>query len=136
MAAGPAAVHEQIMAQFGVAEDLPCADNKFLVPLKRSPEFRVLRPSLVGEAPHPVLDSWLDDGFHFFVFQLKNSGASAGSGAAALAVFAMHPDQREPVSAVTVVPTETGRHARITDVRDPTSSYEAPLPGVDVDDPS
>ena len=124
-------MHEQIAAQFGVAEDLPCADSSFLAPLKRSPEFRTLRPRLAGKAPHPVIDSWLDDGFHFFVFQLAENehpdGATAGS--VALAVFAMHPDQQEPVSAVTVVPTETGGHAQITDVRDPSSSYIAPLPG-------
>jgi hypothetical protein len=122
-------MHEQIAAQFGVADDLPCADSSLLVPLKRSGEFRGLRPQLAGKAPHPVLDSWLDDGFHFFVFALRDEGSRAGTEAVALAVFAMHPDQREPVSAVTVVSTETGRHARITDLRDPESSYVAPLPG-------
>jgi hypothetical protein len=39
----------------------------------------------------------------------------------------MHPDQAEPVSAVTVVPTETGGHAEITDLREG-GSYVAPLP--------
>jgi hypothetical protein len=121
-------VHEQITAQFGVAEDLPCADASFLVPLKRSPEFRSLRPRLVGDAPHPVVDSWLDDGFHFFVFQLEHDNGGLPD-AVSLAVFAMHPEQKEPVSAVTVVPIETGSHARITDVRDPSNNYVAPLPG-------
>ena len=124
-------MHEQISAQFGVAEDLPCADSSFLPALKRSAEFRTLRPQLAGKAPHPVVDSWLDDGFHFFVFQLAHDEATGARNASpvALAVFAMHPDQREPVSAVTVVPTDTGRHAEITDVRNPESSYVAPLPG-------
>jgi hypothetical protein len=128
-AAGPAAVHEQITARFGVAEDLPCADSSFLAPLKRSPEFRALRRRLAGKAPHPVLDSWLDDGFHFYVFQLADNEQGSGdtAGSVALAVFAMHPDQREPVSAVTVVPTETGRHAEITDLRNPDSSYVTSL---------
>jgi hypothetical protein len=76
-----------------------------------------------------VYDSWLDDGFHFFVFQLAPDPTPAGTAAAGgLAVFAMHPDQREPVSAVTVVPADTGSHAQVTDVRDPDNSYTAPLP--------
>jgi hypothetical protein len=121
-------LHEAIAEEFAVASDLPCADSSFLAPLKRSPEFRGLRPRLAGKPPHPVYDSWLDDGFHFFVFQLRNEDSRADTEAIALAVFAMHPDQREPASAVTVASTETGRHARITDLRDPESSYVAPLP--------
>jgi hypothetical protein len=74
-----------------------------------------------------VYDSWLDDGFHFFVFQLAPQPGSASS--AGLAVFAMHADERDPVSAVTVVPTDTGSHAAVTDLRDPANSYIAPLPG-------
>jgi hypothetical protein len=120
-------LHDAISEQFGVAEDLPCADSSFLAPLKRSREFRGLRPRLAGRPPHPVYDSWLDDGFHFFVFQLAPRAETAG--AAGVAVFAMHPDQRDPVSAVTVVPTDTGSHAAVTDLRDPANSYIAPLPG-------
>jgi len=120
-------LHDAISEQFGVAEDLPCADSAFLAPLKRSPEFRGLRPRLAGQPPHPVYDSWLDDGFHFFVFQLVPHAAGAEDGG--LAVFAMHPDQHEPVSAVTVVPTDTGSHAAVTDLRTPANSYIAPLPG-------
>jgi hypothetical protein len=101
------------------------------VPLKRSPEFRELRPRLAGKAPHPIYDSWLDDGFHFFVFVLapaRDAGGAAAEGG--YAVFAMHPQSSEPVSAVTVVPTETGRDAEITNLREPGGSYLAPLPGV------
>jgi hypothetical protein len=113
-----------------VSDDLPCADSAFLVPLKRSREFRKLRPRLAGKAPHPVFDSWLDDGFHFFVFQLAQTNSTAAAAGAGVAVFAMHPDQAEPVSAVTVVPTETGAHAEITDLREG-GSYTAPLPEPD-----
>lgn len=109
-----------------MSDDLPCADPAFLTPLKRSREFRALRARLAGQAPHPLYDSWLDDGFHFFVFLLAANEQAAAS-AAGLAVFAMHPDQTEPVSAVTVVPSETGRDAEITDLRDG-GSYTAPLP--------
>jgi hypothetical protein len=99
------------------------------VPLKRSAEFRALRRRLAGTAPHPVYDSWLDDGFHFFVFVL----ASDGNGESAteqtnFAVFAMHPESPEPVSAIAVVPTESGVEAEITNMRPPWGSYIAPLP--------
>jgi hypothetical protein len=108
---------------------VPCADSKFLVPLKRSPEFRALRPRLTGKAPHPVYDSWLDDGFHFFVFVLAppqdGKGAAAEGG---YAVFAMHPESAEPVSAITLFATETGREVAITDLRPPGGSHIAPLP--------
>jgi len=39
----------------------------------------------------------------------------------------MHPDQAEPISAVTVIPAETAGHAEITDLREG-GSYVAPLP--------
>jgi hypothetical protein len=84
-----------------------------------------LRPRLAGHAPHPVYDSWLDEGFHFFVFLLAPvSGEHVAD--AGVAVFAMHPDQAEPVSAVTVVPAENGA-AEVTDLREG-GSYTAPLP--------
>jgi hypothetical protein len=107
------------------------------VPLKRSPEFRALRPRLTGSAPHPVFDSWLDDGFHFFVFVL--APAQDGRGAAAeggYAVFAMHPESAEPVSAVTLFATESGRDVEITDLRPPGGSYIAPLPKLSPPGPS
>lgn len=94
------------------------------MPLKRSREFRGLRPRLAGSAPHPVFDSWLDEGFHFFVFQLGGTSAAT----AGVAVFAMHPEQSEPVSAVTVVPTPDGAHAEVTDLKEG-GSYTTPLPG-------
>ena len=111
------------------ADDLPCADSAFLVPLKRSPEFRELRPQLAGKPPHPVVDSWLDDGFHFFIFMLAPvRGPNGAPSDGAVAVFAMHPESAEPVSAVTVVPTGSGSDAEITDLRPPGGSYLAPLP--------
>ena len=53
---------------------------------------------MAGAAPHPVWDSWLDDGFHFFVFQLAPDGGRTVA-TAGLAVFAMHSSQPEPISA-------------------------------------
>lgn len=99
------------------------------MPLKRSPEFRNLRPRLAGKPPHPVFDSWLDDGFHFFVFALRPVESSDGTVRdGAVAVFAMHPESAEPVSAITVVPLNGDNKAEITDLRPPGGSYIAPLP--------
>jgi hypothetical protein len=99
------------------------------VPLKRSAPFRQLRPRLAGRAPHPVADSWLDDGFHFFMFVLAPAASAKGEQAdPGVAVFAMHPDSPEPVSAITVVPTERPELAEITNLRPPGGSYIAPLP--------
>ena len=99
------------------------------MPLKRSPEFRALRPRLVGEAPHPVFDSWLDDGFHFFVFllALEGDGHDDRAEESAVAVFAMHPEKTDPVSAVTIIPTANGRQAEITNLIAPGGSYKVQL---------
>ena len=99
------------------------------MPLKRSAEFRKLRSRLAGRAPHPVADSWIDDGFHFFMFGL--APASSGQSPRAdggVAVFAMHPESPGPISAISVVPTESADHAEITNLREPGGSYIAPLP--------
>lgn len=131
MAAGPADLHEHIATQFGVGDGVPCADAAFLVPLKRSPEFRGLRSRLAGQAPHGPADSWQDDGFHFFVFALRgeNGHVAARSEEVPVAVFAMHPEAEGlVVSAVVVSPTERGTHAEITNLREPSESYIAPLP--------
>jgi hypothetical protein len=97
--------------------------------LKRSPEFRALRGRLAGAAPHPVYDSWLDDGFHFFVFVLASDGDGAGTTEqTSFAVFAMHPESSEPVSAITIVPNDSGTEAEITNLQPPGGSYLAPFP--------
>jgi hypothetical protein len=99
------------------------------VPLKRAREFRALRGRLAGSPPHPVYDSWLDDGFHFFVFLLDPQADDNGPGnQASFAVFAMHPESPEPVSAITVVPNDSGTQAEITNLQPPVGSYIAPFP--------
>jgi hypothetical protein len=82
--------------RFGITEELPCADTALLVPLKRSGEYRALRPRVAGLSP---LDHWQEEGLHFFVFALRHAAAAAEGGAAVVAkdveppvaVFAMHP---------------------------------------------
>jgi hypothetical protein len=99
------------------------------VPLKRSPEFRKLRSRLAGAAPHPVYDSWLDDGFHFFVFVLapRDDGDGVISDENGVAVFAMHPEKPDPVSAVTVIPSRNGVEAEVANLREPYGSYTVQL---------
>jgi len=76
-----------------------------------------------------VYDSWLDDGFHFFVFVLaSNGGRHRPSTHASYAVFAMHPESPEPVSAITVVPTQDAAEAEVTDLQPPGGTYLAPYP--------
>ena len=111
-----------------MSDDLPCADVKLLVPLKRSPEFAAIRRRV---ANHHHLDSWQEDGLHFFVFQLHPAEVVAANGARAteapVAVFTMHPEQTEPVAAVVVTPSPNGAEAEIRDLREHDSVYTAPV---------
>jgi len=76
-----------------------------------------------------VYDSWLDDEFHFFVFVLSSDGdRQSPRQHASYAVFAMHPESPEPVSAITVVPNQAGTEAEITDLQPPGGSHIAPYP--------
>jgi hypothetical protein len=118
------------------ADDLPCADVKLLVPLKRSAEFAAVRRRV---ADHRHLDAWVEDGLHFFVFQLHAAeGGAAGSGTngaapgrraaqAPVAVFAMQPEATTPHSAVVVTPSSDGAEAEIMDLRAPDGVYTAPV---------
>jgi hypothetical protein len=95
------------------------------VPLKRSREYRAIRPR-VADAHH--VDSWQQEGFHFFVFALRAAEVADHARAETpVAVFAMHPDVKEPVSAVVVTPSGDGAEAEISDVREPANTYVAPV---------
>ncbi len=110
-----------------MSDDLPCADNALLVPLKRSAEYASIRRRV---ADPRAIDSWLEDGLHFFVFELKPVAAKKAhlAAEAPLAVFAMHPQAPIPISAVVVTPTGNGEQAEIRDLRDPDSPYTVPVP--------
>lgn len=84
-----------------------------------------MRSRLVGRAPHPVLDSWQEDGFHFFVFLLNPADRDATQ--PPVAVFTMHPEMAEPVSAITVTPTGRGGQAEVRSLKDPDQAYSVPL---------
>jgi hypothetical protein len=113
----------------------PCPEPELLAPLKRSTEFAAIRRRV---ADHHYLDAWVEDGLHFFVFQLRPEAALAsvatnGAGPRAaptdgpVAVFAMRPDTASVHSAVVVTPDTTGAAASILDLRDPGQSDTAPL---------
>jgi hypothetical protein len=101
----------------------------FLVPLANSAEFAAVRPRVAGGR---FLDSWQEDGLHFFVFRLAPVDAAATGHAAGgeppVAVFAMHPESSGPVSAVVVTPLPGGAEAEVRDLCAPDSVYVAPVP--------
>ena len=94
---------------------LPCADAAFLVPLKRSRTYGTIRPRVADLRP---VDSWQQEGLHLFVFQLRADGANgvADTPESPVAVFAMHPDSKEPVSAIVVRSIPGGQFAEVKDV--------------------
>jgi hypothetical protein len=123
---GAATLHNEIASQFAAGDDLPCADVKLLVPLKRSAEFAAIRRRV---ADHHHLDSWQDDDLHFFVFLLHpKEGVEADPKNPPVAVFAMHPEIDVPLSAVVVTPKDRGVQAEIQDINAPDEAYTAPIP--------
>ena len=107
---------------------MPCADEAFLGPLKKSTEFAAVARRVTSAR---LLDSWQEDGLHFFVFPLAPVAAAANGHEAGaeppLAVFAMHPESSGPVSAVLVTPLPGGAEAEIRDLREPETLYVAPV---------
>ena len=107
-----------------MGDDLPCADPRLLVPLKRSRVYGTIRPRVAELRP---TDSWQQEGLHLFVFALRpEDGASLPE--PPVAVFTMHPGAKEPISAVLVTPGPGGADAEIRDLHQLDSGYTAPLP--------
>ena len=124
MQASSADLYNQI-SQYAPGDDLPCADASLIVPLKKSPEYRVIRPRVASPM---AVDSWQDQGVHFFVFQLNpTEGVAVVPGDPPVVVFAMHPEQPAPVSAVVVTPKLGGEEAEVVDLRQDGNPYIAPL---------
>jgi hypothetical protein len=121
-------MHETIASELAPAADLPCADPGFLEPLKRSGEFSAIRDRVANDQLH---DSWQENGLHFFVFELHRDTQAEPGDASHLeppvAVFVMHPESSEPVSAVVVTPLPGGVEAEVRDLREPDSTYVAPV---------
>jgi Carboxypeptidase regulatory-like domain len=97
---------------YDAGDALPCADAKLLVPLKRSRLYGSIRPRISELRP---IDSWLQDGLHFFAFRLKPP-SWALLGDLPVAVFAMHPDSAEPLSGVVLTPSPNGGPPELTDL--------------------
>ena len=94
--------------------DQPCADYALLVPLKRSRQYRAVRSRVSDLSPS---DAWQQDGIHFFVFTLgRVEGDRSPEAEPPVAVFAIRPDEQEPVSAVVVRPRPDGQEPEITPV--------------------
>jgi hypothetical protein len=120
-------VHQQIASAHGSSDTAPCADFALLVPLKRSRDYGTIRPRVADLKP---IDAWQEDGFHFFVFRLRSADVGEQSvSEPPVAVFAMHPEQSAPISAIVVTPTPSGEHAEVIDLRHPDQGYNAPYPG-------
>ncbi len=118
-------MHQLVDERLEVEDNLPCADPTLLRPLKLSREYRAIRSRVAD--PHHV-DSWQQEGFHFFVFALRAAeGADRMPSEAPVAVFTMYPGAKEPYSAVVVTPRGDGVEAEVTDLRELTSAYTAPI---------
>ena len=125
--ASSANLHTQITTQYAPADDLPCADFALLVPLKKSPEYRTLRPRIANVQ---AIDSWQEEGLHFFVYALKPPDAGGVNPSdPPVAVFTLHPEEPTPISVVVVTPSADGAEAEVVDVRQPDRAYTAPYSG-------
>jgi hypothetical protein len=126
--AGPATVHQRFADQYDVSADLPCADAALLLPLKRSREYGAIRKRVADLRP---IDSWQEDQVHFFVFALRPEENAPATPEAPVAVFAMHAESAEPLSAVVVTPSVDGVQAEVRSLREPDNVYTMPFPPPD-----
>jgi hypothetical protein len=126
--AGPATVPQRFADPYDVSADLPCADASLLVPLKRSREYGAIRKRVADLRP---VDSWQEDQVHFFVFALRPEDNAPATPEPPLAVFAMHRESTEPVSAVVVTASPDGAQAEVRSLREPETVHMMPLPPPD-----
>jgi glycosyltransferase involved in cell wall biosynthesis len=118
-----AELHERITNEYTVSDEQPGADIALLAKVHSCSEFGVLRDRLAVTAP---VDSWQQDGLHFFVFQLMpefNSSLEPPT-----AVFTMSPDIPVPLSAVVITPRTDSGEAEIKDLCNAETAYAAALP--------
>jgi Tfp pilus assembly protein PilF/glycosyltransferase involved in cell wall biosynthesis len=121
-----AEMHELIVSHYFVGDDLPGADMSLVARIERSPEYAIIRDRVADARP---ADSWEQDGLHLYVFQLRPLEGAADA-EPPTAVFTMHPELTEPLSAVVVTPGRDGQEAGVTDLRNSAEAYTAPLVGV------
>jgi hypothetical protein len=103
---------EGALVTLSVGDEHPGADYKLLVPLKRSPAYRAIRPRVADLKP---ADAWTQDDLHFFTFKLRSLNGDNPS-ELPVAVFAMHPELTTPVSALLVNTHAEGQAPEIVDL--------------------
>ncbi|HEX6507630.1 MAG TPA: hypothetical protein VF221_08370, partial [Chloroflexota bacterium] len=91
------------------------ADLALLIPIKQSREYGAIGG---GVTDPDLVDSWQEDGLHFFVFQLVATDHAETSSEPSTAVFVMRPEDAELVSAVVVAPGDEP-DADVIDLRHP-----------------
>src|SRR5438093_13286178 len=100
-------------SEYEAGDGRPCADPALLLPLKRSSEYRAIRRRVAS--PRPV-DSWFDHELNFFVFQLQTvNGSGTNPAEPPVAVFTMHPEAPEPISAGVITPRRGRQQAEVID---------------------
>lgn len=88
--------------------------DQLLVRLKHSLEYQVIRDRLGSFEP---VDAWQEEDLHFFVFQLRAvDSLFANPSEPAVAVFTMHPQRGDMVSAVIVTPQHDGAEPDVRNV--------------------
>jgi hypothetical protein len=95
-----------------------------IAPIKKSPEYRKMRPRLAGPAP---VDSWEDEGLHYFVFQMKPEDGAAEGAEPPVAMFTMRRDEADPAGVLVITLGPGGDHAVVTDLRHPDQTQHVPL---------
>jgi len=94
---------------------LPEADLILLTPLKRSPEYWVMRRRMISPIP---VDSWQKNGLHFFVFELRPaSGQATDSAKVFMALFVVQEAQIKLISVSIITLNPDGQSAEIEDLR-------------------
>lgn len=104
-------------------DGLPCADFKLLAPLKRSAEYRAIRPRVSEIKP---LDAWQLDALHYFVFALKRPADAPADAGDPVALFIMGTDPA-PISALVIAPKPDGAQADVQDLRKPGAPFKVRL---------
>jgi hypothetical protein len=118
-----AGLQQLIAREYRVGDNLPAASAALLDPPRRSQAYRAIRDRVASDRPS---DSWEQDGLHLFVFQIQPEDAAALPSLPWL----YSPCTRRCSSHCRPCwspPRSDGAEAEVLDLRDPASSYVAPV---------
>jgi hypothetical protein len=91
------------------------ADLILLTPLKQSPEYWRIRRRMIRPGP---IDSWQQNGLHFFVFKLRPAANQATDSAKMpVALFVIQKTELKLISVSIITPNPDGQSAKIEDLR-------------------